>query len=435
MGPRNPTALLIAALLCAVLASRCGMSPTVADGGGTHTGNPDISACASALFDIMESGGSWHVYAYVDTARLNPNAIDPPAGGDVPVVFQSGLAKTASAASETTIVLIYDTLFVNDTLVSTHVRADTVDTVFGADTLTYVTRTLFYDTLVAVDTVVIVDTVVFVDSGVMNTAAPSEAAYIIYDSVNRGMAPQSGGTVDSSKIKLIPSMAGDVIGRSGVYVTPAGTRVSIEYADADGDNLLFTATQGRVPVMRINESRISGAGRIDLVAQFNSGDDGLWATTGDNGVLSFSLCVVENGDTVETAALNARSDSTVVLTTYRRMSADIVFSRKSRFDIITAGTASPADDRLTSVEQTLVYRKGDVDKAVISCTPQEPLARGAAMTTARFSAVITLENGDTTRLDGVVDAAAGITAVYESGGKTYDVTVERTGAVDIVERK
>ncbi len=429
-------------LLCAAAAAltlvRCSVSPTVADG-GTHTGNPDISACASALFDIMETGDEWHVGHYVDSQALDPSYIDPSAGADPSEPYRTTLAKRAAVAETTVIdtILMYDTLFVNDTIIRQRVESDTVDTVFGGDTIMYINQWLALDTLIAVDTVVLVDTLVVIDTlpdRAVTLEQYDSVQFMIYeDAARNGTVPVPTG-IDTSQFNVLPAASSDVLSRSGFYITPSGTQVFVEYRDADGDDLLFKAAQG-TPRALLRQRRVAGALAVYLESEFSAGADLTFSSFADNTVLSLVRYRVSGGDTTETvvyaapASGQAAADS-AVLTINEYLPSDSVFSRKTRFSIAAAGT-SPSTHSLAGITQTLLYRRGEVDKVVVVVVPQSLVGKGASPGVASFSAQIVSAENDTTSLQGTVDPQTGISGTYSGTWGTSTVSVALDGTIEV----
>jgi len=453
MKRRMPVALSVIAFCIAMLAG-CSVGPAEVADGGTHTGNPDVSACASALFDIMATGDEWHVESYIDSLQLDPAYIEPDSSSDLAEPYANVLAKRRALAAFAVVetVLIYDTLYVNDTVVNQYIKADTIDTVVGVDTLMYVNTWLVSDTLIAIDTVILVDTLIVTDTmdAATTKADTATGADSISGAANEGLdytvlpdstrnsykAAPPGANDAAQKFTVIPDALKSVMSRSGLYSTPSGVTVFVEYSDADGDNLLFKAAAGAVPLALLRESRLAGAVKLFLNAKFSAGNDSDFLARADNTVYSLLRYRIDGDDTTETVSyatpLSAQvAADSVVLTLGERSPSDTVYSRTTRFSVAAgANTQSAVDDKLAGLAQTLFYRRGDIDKITLSVIPSSPVSKGRALGVSTFSAVIISAAGDTTRMQGTVDPQSGISATYTDSISTSNLTVSPAGVME-----
>jgi len=162
--------LLFALTICVALLMRCAQ-PTA--GGGTHTGNPDVSALAALIGDAIENDTlrSPGVFVSGGLASLVPDSLQRyyrPLGG---------FAKLLNAAQPDTIVtvdttitidtlhlidstLIADTLYVRDTVINNQRVNDTSSIEGPAGPVQVITQRWLVDTLLISDTLVAFDTII-----------------------------------------------------------------------------------------------------------------------------------------------------------------------------------------------------------------------------------------------------------------------------------
>jgi hypothetical protein len=290
----------------------------------------------------------------------------------------------------------------------------------------YLNRRIVYDTLLAIDTLVLVDTLVVTKSGTDTISTSPDAGYeLIEDS--RAEHPVFGNSSDSSRLVLINSSSGDIVSRTGCYTMPEGTIVSIEYIDADGDNLLFSANPGTVPAAQFNGSRKSANTEAFLTMLFDAGLDMRLSPSADNKVTSFNRYLVEYNDTIETTRFSIEADSSI-MTIDKFDCSDSIYSCKTRY-------SSLSDGHLSGIIRTLLFRKGEMDRIVILCSPDMSIDDSTRLSGMEFKSLLVSLESDTSTLEGTADLVTGIIAVYRSNsGKTYDVTVSTNGIISIKEK-
>lgn len=455
---RNLTAV---SCIAAVL-SMCSTEPLV--DGGTHTGNPDISACASAVFDLMGSS-AWHIEEYLDTSGLDPSVISAPQSGGVIV-----MAKTLAAAQSPDSVIYYrstvlipDTNYINDTLTSVSVVSDTIVDVSGGDTTVYITDSLIVDSVLVTDTVISVDTVFIVDSipasewsGIDSASITGNDAMIIpqysldLDSTYYDPADTSVNYVFRERVSDMPVVvkAGDanfsvnnarnVMSMSKLYVEADATEVFVRYSDADGDNMLFSASSGMIPQALLEETRTRGGAKVSsLSAVFHAGEDRIFPYRSDNSVISLARHLFEGGDTAESVVYTTpqgdiNSIESRLLTIERYMPNDSVFYRKATFTI-DPGTdvLLSSDDRMEGTVLSFVFSRGLVARLQITAVPEgvQGWSKEGAPGPLAFQAVMTFSDGSMTSLSGRCDPVSGISGSYESAGSVSEVTVGPDGEI------
>ncbi|MBD3393677.1 MAG: hypothetical protein GF418_16235 [Chitinivibrionales bacterium] len=448
MTMRDLLAPIIAPLVLALAMLGCSTSPTQVTDGGTHTGNPDVSACAAALEEIADAGDAWHVYSYLDTSRLDPASIDPAESDDAAAAYQNTLAKRRGAGDTVIVetVLVYDTLLVNDTLVRRNVVADTVDTLIGTDTLLYVNRRLVTDTLIAIDSVIVVDTFVLADTipiaefrandTLIDSAAMTDTIYSMeyLSVVGDGYYPDA---TNSSKFNIYPGSSSDVVSRSGFYMTAAGAAVTVEYADADGDNYLFSAKPGITPSIALRESRALGTDGIYMHSRYDAGVDSIITSVGDNRITSLVQYTVASGDTTQATiysmpSLPQASDDEFTMTVGVFAPMDSVDSSSTRYTILAGSDlASAVDDKLSGISKSAYLTSSTVRSVDVAVTPASLLARGDGLGEVSFDAEIVQASGDTTHLNGTYNPRTGIAGEYIRNDSTFTVKLGAEGEYEL----
>jgi hypothetical protein len=418
---------LFMAGFAAIWLEGCSISPDVADGGGTHTGNPDISACASSIFAILENDGAWKTQKFVSEDLLDPSSIEP--GNEPDGVYSSAMAKTAFKADSATEerILLFDTLYMSDTLVVSRTETDTVETESSEGNLLYLETRLIYDTLIALDTLVVVDTLVVTKNNPDSTSDLAPDEEYAFSADRSTLEAPSFSSPDSSAVILANSSFPFAVSKSGSYTTGAGVLVKLQYTDADGDNLLFSASQGAALQVMLNGSRVSGLSSIFLKTVFSAGLDGAISTHEDNSVLSLDRISATGNDTTETAAFRAFSDSSV-MTIEKFMFQDTVYSEKVRYKL-------NSNSVLSGITSYLMLRKGNSDRIFISCEPVLDNSEDTVISELSFEAVIVSDNSDTSGFYGSASLQYGIEAVYSApDGAEYDVTVSENGQITTEKR-
>lgn len=431
-------------------------SGPVADG-GTHTGNPDVTACVAALYEAMETGDEWRVDYYIDAGRLDPATIDPQ-------LTPQGLAKrcvsgmsVGSAKAQDTIVVVdtilkSDTLILErktihrDTIINPGELADTVDTALGGVPVRYVITSLVFDTIFSADTLVSYDTIFLVDTvlhertyladtipatapdtgdgaGENQRAADSVTIEMkdVTPLVNTSDFSYTGGTADTVRTKWVSSL-------SKSYVSPEGTVVLVRYGDADGNGRLYEAAPGGMPAALLTERRIAGGAGIELSCRFNAGADTSFSSVGNNMIDSL-VRLHYTGELLDERVLflGLRSTSNAV--------ADkAVLSRFIPTDSIryTKTTFTAAGERMTRLDHSRVFmgRVENVDSLGFHLEGFTK-GKGEALTSASFEALLHLRDESVGRFAGTIDTSDGLVGTYRLNGAIYRVRARGPGSVTV----
>jgi hypothetical protein len=436
--------------ICGIL-TRC--SVEVVDG-GTHTGNPDITACASALYQLLDSDSSWRIEAYISATQLDPATLIPPANA-IP-----GLAKTASTSPDSSpayfekIVLVPDTNYINDTFVRDTIIHTSMHTIIGNDTQSFVVDSLHRDSIIVIDTIIKLDTVIIKDSlpfisqspeNRLNDTTLSIVIHVApkYDAItyhpgdtapvinftdaetnSRTSYPVSAGNYSIASLQSVASL-------SKTYHDQYATAITITYSDDDGDQRLLQATPGTIPRALVVESRTNGSTTEILKARFDAGVDTSFSTTTDNMVHSLAHYTIIDQDTTLSTIYNRdlpESTRHNAMHIQRKESSPNpnIFYRETHYSIFPDNaTGSSSND---SLNQTIVYSRDPVARIVLSISPA---LRSAPLGPHSFKATITLLDGQTTTLVGTVDSVTGISAEYSAHGATQHVAVDKEGEIAI----
>lgn len=434
-------------------------SGPVADG-GTHTGNPDMTACVEALYEAMETGDEWRVDYYVTPEQLDPSSIDPHTTTRELSKRGAGGASIASGAALDTIVIV-DTLVLSDTHVEksmeisrdttydTTAMIDTVDTLLGDIPVTYMISSLMFDTVVRIDTLVWYDTLLRIDtmhfhrsyfvgdgptsSTPESTTTPSTGSE--WEVADSGTWDKGGGELYQNA-SPVTRLDGSMVKASAVYVSSLarnyraadGAVVVQRYDDADGNGTLYEADAGEIPAALLTERRIDGAGSTELWCRFDAGGDGRFASTADNPIDSL-LRLRYRGEMLEERVVfhglrsssNAVADRAILS---RFVPTDSVLYRKTVY--VASG------ERLTRLDETRIYtgRVGYIDSLFFHLDGFSK-GRGEALSAVSFEAVLRLRTGGDGRFTGTIDQNDGLVGRYRVGEALYRVTARGPKSVTI----
>lgn len=470
IGFRHVTLLSIA--LVAHLIRCSSPSEPVVDG-GTHTGNPDITAAASIVFQMASLDTAWHIDAYLPPEYLNPENAVPGNPGLVPNTV-GGLAKKTADSTRIyvwvdTIVLVdtmyqYDTLLAIDTILDTsYIVSDTLDTLIGSDSVIYISDSLAHETVLAVDTVVLTDTIFRVDTlFVTDTLMVNESKSTPYVPGRSPSLIISDGDLaygnepryDSAGFELgdttfryyfpgyarsdyLSSPADELVRKStrGTYALrksydSGDLAVSLHYYDKDGDGLLYPKQEGENAVIGLAEHRSRGVFRQVLRGAFDQGEDGRPATYEDNRLDYMNRVLVTNGDTVEVVEYNPDEKTDTLYLTVREFEpSDTVFDRRTRFAVLPGiARRLSHDDRLSAITQTVKFRfsrhsERPVKRIDARLTPMNSPNAVEGITKAEFSAVIHYFSGPTALFVGTFSPEEGIKGVFSKGEKETEVII------------
>jgi hypothetical protein len=436
MSRRVSLTIIVAAIGC--LLSRCSVSPSGYVDGGTHTGNPEVVACASAIFGLFEADSAWRIATYLDSGKLNPASIAPPA---------NGLGKTSAASSPADsvvlrlqTVLIPDTHFVNDTIVRDSIISIAINTTVNGEAQTFLVDTLRRDSVFITDTLITYDTLIVSDTlrGSANkfssdTATNTEYKQgLRYDSVTYAgsqgspyyiFSDMTGPQIKNADVpaaKFTITSLSAVMSFATAWQTPDATVVRQRYTDADGDKRLFAAGGNITPVVWYTESKTASRWSQALTATIDAGADADFTARGDNRVRLFSRATMRDNDTVSLINyINDATTDTAMLRIHEIRPATDIFDRLTAYTIVADTHDLPA-----AIDASLVYNRGVVDRIVMRLT-QLAAHRYA------FDATITLIGGEITTLAGSADAVTGIEAGYTHGAIRDSVSVDRDGKVTI----
>jgi hypothetical protein len=372
--------------------------------------------------------------------------------------------------------VVYDTTIVNDTVAVVDTVSDTSRVVEQGDTTSIIVRhvkirsVLVVDTVVAsstyirTDTLFVLDTVVIRDTvdAADTSAAVRDTPVVVYSpvyrhsagtatalrqeyvriafamvtpdsaSVNYVMLDQQGDTalvpVRPSSMRLVSEQATGLVTKS---CSPAGgARVTETYGDLDGDGQLFGLGGQK---MRLTHAYALGADSVDAAADIGSGADQSLNTTPDNTVLALLLqtrtgswsehvgyenaSALAAGDSLSLTRLRIISDSSLEIFTQNY--------RLRRGANATAGN----DDSLRGWSASAIYASGPVNRMDIEVNLDAAAARGRALSGAWSDVTIWFADGSVGVLDSArIDFAGGIlSGVYRRDGKSYDISVDRSG--------
>jgi hypothetical protein len=476
MRRMRPLALI--AMCAALVHVHCG-NPSLAD--GTHTGNPDVSACAAAIRDVSLSSSHWHVDAYIAPERLSPSAIDPREAGG-PVMAK----RSASVLAWSDTLILIDTLYredtvlvekqqiIRDTLVETRIETDTVDTIIDGRRYTHIEKSLIEDSIYVNDTVAGVDTLIYRDTimvqdtlygGDLATPAPAESRDGLLDSASwksgysvEGAAPAYQYSVIVPETRQVQHVfrsptgnlgaivanphnydvrdqaRSDIVELSAAYQSDSGAAVSVVYADADGDGLLFTADSGLLPRSSLAEQRRSSDADQSLTAVFDAGLDVRFESIADNAVLYLTRVRRENGgDTSQTVRYESRGVDSMVLMIADFGSAEGIESKHTRFYSAAGARRSSGDDRLVGLSHTRRFRSATLYRLDLQCTPLSPRQPTESLGAASFSAAVTFQDGAEALFEGTIDENGIIVGNYVRDGESLRITIDQEGHQTVAE--
>ncbi len=452
---------------------RCSSPSEPVVDGGTHTGNPDITAAASIVFQLASLDTAWHIDAYLPAEYLNPGNAVPGTPGLVSNTV-GGLAKKTADSGRIyvwidTIVLVdtiyqYDTLLAIDTILDTsYIVSDTLDTLIDSDSVTYISDSLAHETVLAVDTVVLTDTIFRVDTLFVTDTlvlddrmsapyAPERSPSLIrsdgeltygneprYDSTDF----EGGDTTFRYYFPEYPhgnyfaSPADEVVRKSSKGMNAlrktyksGDLAVSLHYYDKDGDGLLYPGQEGENAVIGLTEHRSRGVFRQVLRGTFDQGEDGRPATYQDNRLDYMNRVRVTNGDTVEVVEYNPEVETDTLYLTVREFEpSDTVFDSHTRFAVLPGiARRLSHDDRLAAITQTVKFRfsrhsERAVKKIDARLTPINPLNAVEGITKAELSVVIHYFSGLNALFVGTFSPEDGIKGIFSEGEKETEVVI------------
>ncbi len=471
-----PGLLSLLGVVSMVMLYQCSGNPTLAD--GTHTGNPDVAACAAAIRDLSLESGQWHIENYVSAERLDPASIDPRTDhGPILAKRQTGvmawsdtLILTDTLYRDTFFVLQHSPLIVNDTIIDTYVQSDTVDTIIDGRSYKHVEKTMITDSVYVNDTIVKVDTVFFTDTVVVRdtiypsdkapAGSPGETQKQFYDSANwynrsnfdvSAPAPAYQYSTYNPELKLaehvFASPAGDeaavitspakfdlrdnartdVVELSALFPADSVTTVRITYSDADGDNLLFEAASGATPAARLTEVRQSTNADQRLTVLFDAGADIHFGAIADNAVATMNRVSTESGDTVQTIRFEKGANDSLRMTIDRNRPSREVDKSQSVFVSLDGSLRSARDDRLVQMRHMRRYRRKDIYQIHLTLTPAAPRERTQSLEACSFSARIVHQDDTEAAFSGIVNESGVIIGDYTYYGTIMRLTVDPDG--------
>ncbi len=474
MTPRLRLLYLLFMLGIGLLARCTSPSEPVADG-GTHTGNPDISAAASVVFQLASLDTAWHIDGYLPPEYLNPEKAAPGALHSVPGTV-GGLGKRAADSGDVyiwvdTIVLAdtsyrYDTLLEIDTVLDTSfIVSDTLDTLIGSDSVRYISDSLAHETVVAIDTVILTDTIFHTDTllvtdtisvgeGAAAPPVPGDGTNLTIVNGKTGYANEPrydstgferGDTTFKyyfpgyARQEYLSSPADEVVytGTKGAYAlrksyVNGDMAVWLHYYDEDGDGYLYPLQGGADAVIGLTEHRARNQSRQILQGTFDQGKDGHPSTSADNRLYHMRRVLVTNGDTVESVAYSTdeQQSDTLTVTLLETDPSDTVFVSRTRFAVLPgAARRLSHDDRLGAVGRVVKFRFSPYTERAVKqidavLLPSVSLSPAERFKKTEFRVTVHYFSGDTAIFTGRYDAQEGISGSFVRGDQVTEIQFE-----------
>ncbi len=408
--------------------------------GGTETGNPDISACASLMFRLMNNKDDWEIERYFDSSDFDPGSVERPRN----VAKRRYTVNASDTVLDTTYVFVVDTVIVQeqdvavyDTIYRKRIEYDTLtevidgrevvyreaylsyDTVIKVDTLTDSVRNRIYDTLTVIDTV-------FADSGVSS----GEEEGIIASEMMLCVVPLESSTDQGENTESNKVNPGDeVFFLAKDYTADNGALRTKEFRDYDGDFLLFSSDTG-LPAAEMrgyvryskDEEPVS-----ERMAVFSSGPDSLFSTVNDNRVDTISYIGADSDTILSGSSIGG---SITIDAALRGMGIDAVF--RYFFDDLTHHLSSDGPDSAS----VMAYKRDAPDGTgfsieVVKAAPPVP---GGIFGGFSFRTVFFTEDGRTGTMTGEISTEKGLNATAHIQDKVYNVDAPEPGSVSIREK-
>lgn len=363
----NSTLRLILLICCMAAFMLCSIGP-VADGGGTDTGNPDLTACALKAFSTMDSTDYWKVSAWLpDSVHLKSDTLSTlPANfssvNDLSVsVVNTSASFTIPVGATSQNGTRYSSI-IRDTIIYGYTIPDTFVIVQSNDSLSAVYS------ITGVDTILFSDTVVLADSlqSVSSLGYAPLVSMVEWDSLGIPMYSYQGSNTGSIR-QFLPIDSSNSSVRHGP-TNRIIRRFSRSYAD------------------------ISGSHIVSYLPDSMPGRMALFVTTKSNIT-----------DTVESSIVKS------IIAVHDSQSSD--------------------DDSLVSIVNTVAFRAGIIDSLSITIQPKKPLGLSAQPDQALLTCTSVMRDGKSSQLtNATIDAVAGlIEGLYTVNGVSRQVVLDRSG--------
>lgn len=415
-----------------VFIAGCMVQPTEVADGGTHTGNPDISAAVDAVRQLYNAVDEQQVEKHLDTSALNPTALLEQSSQNFDTRMLAKKMQTISPASRDTIyiidtLLITDTTYIHDTLVSRTVRKDTTvrETDDGQEELiverSIVDSVIVYDTILAMDSLFLVDTIVTRDS--FFDGENQSPVLTAPGSVNRSYKLVSANqnyvytVLSADSLMHVFEYEGDTVFLS---VSPDKYNITFEavsniqqleknlirgdahvhtlYRDQDGDSLLFMAQQGWPHIMLTQ--KLDSAGYVtSKTVVFDHGLDFNFSTISDNTVRSFSGHTVYLQDTVFHVAWDMSEDSGS-LSVMHRQPTDSLYKLERQYRYVIR---QEQPFFISKAHQLMMVRIGEVYAIEVELVPSVQWTPTQKPEKASVRVTMQLKDGSLCEVNGTVE--------------------------------
>jgi len=427
---RNGIKIIPALFVSVFLAMHLSCSP-ISPTAGTETGNPGVVTSASLVFSLL-TDSRWNPESHLEggVGQLDPEyAIGPQPA--VHLAKRKATREDPNTGVEINIITYHDTiitidtLLVNDTVVQTYSKQDTIT--MGSSEI--VLDSLIVDSIYVTDTILQYDTTVTRHNDtvwvpVKSDTSPSNPVIITkgrlsyvtqsYRNVNEHSFPISGGTesvyaidgrwgrilltlddYNSSNTKNLQSISR--------YDSSNGIRSMEQYEDGNGDNLLYFSIGNTVPQIKLTGRYWDAVYEKNVEVHFDAGDDNTFSTTDDNRIYSLVKKKIKGGTVLSKITYRETNHDSVLLTVSESASTDSV----AKNDILYIGIHGddPLDHRdnaLKEIQQNIRYRKGAIEKIKLTMQFSRPVGEGEITDSVSVSSIIWLVDGRIEVLNGQI---------------------------------
>ncbi|MBF0433527.1 MAG: hypothetical protein HQK83_19775 [Fibrobacteria bacterium] len=442
--------------------------PTGPISSGTDVGNPEITACVSALMKITQDDSTWKMSSYLDNNLLDPSINDKP----------YLLAKTAATdSSDSCLVRVIDTMVVTDTAViwdSTFVKelrienrlhVDTTITQIDNYTITNIDSMYILDSVYILDTIIVGSKQITIDTlfqektihdcslaqiDFTDTSATETKRTILtddaitFDSVIYFPANDSvayimdepaayNSSISMGEANITKNSNYNVYSVTKNLSGADGSSIFIKYADFDGDNLIYFAPEGIFPTIVLNGTLQKNKFKVTLQSTFNSGPDLNFSNIVDNIVTSFTRYDINNSDTLQTVSLVTDPDPTkdiLYLEINKPSDNDSLVRLRAQYYFNTSLLSS-----LTKIKQDLHFSSALFQKIQLTASPDSVISETVTGRTFTFTAEVFKTDSSIMVFSGSANAQQGISGYFEIDGKHYTVIAPVNEQVFIQEEK
>jgi hypothetical protein len=445
-------------------------------GGGTETGNPGMTVCATSVFEELESKDRWNPATYLagGEQQLDPTAyltskpiLLAKRSATLGDTIVPNLANTLYIRFQVDTLVTADTMFVRDTVYKESTRLDTlrVDAVLG----TIIADQRKIDTITIWDTVITHDTVKIPRTDsiliVANPSVVNENPVIVRDTLPGTILVAEKEAPITVRISA-PSLSVVVADKSVSFTIPGvlnapqttsnftirsdtgdaqlvrassfqGSAVYERYSDGDGDGYLFKTSTSFPMRSRFMGAYATGSNRDTVAVLFDAGLDRKFPTTSDNRILTLCRLRTVGGKIIEKISYGIPSADSAFDTTalvVERSSASTAVTHAGIRYICVSGADSldHRQNRLLRIVKKTEFQGNGAARCAVQITPDSPLSIGTSFGGGSVFAQVTHIDGSESIFDGRYDAADGtLRGVWSENGVERVITYYRaTGRVD-----